>query len=271
MSDENDSETKAPDPQSGMGRVTYGRDGHLFLIEIDRPDKYNAFSPEMLADLSAAYAAYEADDEGWCALVSAKGKHFTAGLELDRYDISQPLIADGEMDPLGLREPRCSKPIVIAVKGICFTIGIELMLAADIVIAAESTRFGQLEVQRGLMAFGGASIRMVERAGWGNAMRWLLTGEEFSAQEALRMGLVQELCPAVDVDTQARTIAMKIAQAAPLAVRATRESARLAVEEGPGRAVAAFATQLAQLAESEDFAEGLASFKERRQGRYRGR
>ena len=147
------------------GRIGYGRDGHLFVIEIDRPAKYNAFSPEMLGELSAAFQAYQDDEQAWCALVSAKGKHFTAGLELDRYEISEPLIIDGQMDPLGLREPRCSKPVVYAVKGICFTIGIELMLGGDVVVAAENTRFGQLEVQRGLMAFGGATIRMVERAG----------------------------------------------------------------------------------------------------------
>jgi enoyl-CoA hydratase/carnithine racemase len=121
------------------------------------------------------------------------------------------------------------------------------------------------------MAFGGATIRMVERAGWGNAMRWLLTGEEFSAKEALRMGLVQEVCADSEVDAVAAAIANSIASAAPLAVQATRESARLAVEEGHERAVAAFATRLSQLAESEDFAEGVASFRERRAGRYRGR
>jgi enoyl-CoA hydratase/carnithine racemase len=253
------------------GRVSWGRDGRLFVIEIDRPAKYNAFSPEMLNELSAAYQAYQDDDEAWCALVSAKGKHFTAGLELDRYDIRQPLIVDGQMDPLGLREPRCSKPLVFAVKGICFTIGIELMLGADVVLAADTTRFGQLEVQRGLMAFGGATIRMVARAGWGNAMRWLLTGDEFAAEEAYRMGLVQEICPEAEVDARARAVALKICAAAPLAVQASKHSARLAVEGGADAAVAAFGAQLSELADSEDFAEGVASFKERRQGQYRGR
>ena len=253
------------------GRIRVEVHGRILIITIDRPTKYNGFTPEMLAELAAAYTKLEREPELWCGVLQAEGKHFTAGLELDRYDISEPLIANGQMDPLGLREPRCSKPVVVAVKGICFTIGIELMLGADVVLAAEGTRFGQLEVQRGLMAFGGATIRMVERAGWGNAMRWLLTGEEFDAGEALRMGLVQELCPEAEVDARARAVALKICAAAPLAVQATKHSARLAVERGPDAAVAAFGAQLSELADSEDFAEGVASFKERRQGQYRGR
>ena len=78
-------------------------------------------------------------------------------------------------------------------QGITFTIGIELMLAADVVVAASDCRFSQLEVKRGIMATGGATIRMVERAGWGNAMRYLLTGDEFDVATALRLGFVQEV------------------------------------------------------------------------------
>ena len=90
-------------------------------------------------------------------------------------------------------ERRVSKPIVMAVQGICFTIGIELMLAADIRIASEGSRFGQIEVRRGLYPVGGATLRMVQEFGWGNAQRYLLTGDEFGAQEAHRIGLVQEV------------------------------------------------------------------------------
>ena len=102
----------------------------------------------------------------------------------------------GSVDPLSLRPPIRTKPLVCAVQGICFTLGIELMLAADIVVAADDCRFAQIEVKRGIMPAGGATIRMVERAGWGNAQRYLLTGDEFGAAEALRLGFVQEVVPA---------------------------------------------------------------------------
>ena len=84
---------------------------------------------------------------------------------------------------------------MIAVQGWCLTIGIELLLAADIRVAAAGTRFAQIEVKRGIYPIGGATVRLAEEIGWGNAMRILLTGDEFSAQEAYRVGLVQELVP----------------------------------------------------------------------------
>lgn len=89
----------------------------------------------------------------------------------------------------------CRKPIVTAVQGITFTLGIELSIAGDIVVAADNVRFSQLEPKRGIHATGGATIRMVERCGWGNAMYHLLTSDEFDAEETYRIGLVQEVVP----------------------------------------------------------------------------
>jgi enoyl-CoA hydratase/carnithine racemase len=255
------------------GRVTTRVQGHCLIMTIDRPAKYNGFTPTMLRELAAAYTRLERETELWCGVLEAEGKHFTAGLELSSFDITDPLIgADqiDQIDPLDLRDPHRTKPVVAAVHGICFTIGIELMLAADIVIAERGVRFGQLEVKRGLMAYGGATIRMVERAGWGNAMRWLLTGEEFDGETALRLGFVQELVDEGQGRARALALAEQIAEQAPLAVRETRRSAMLALEHGPSAAVAEFAQQLAMLAASEDFAEGVQSFRERRAGRYRG-
>jgi 1,4-dihydroxy-2-naphthoyl-CoA synthase len=103
--------------------------------------------------------------------------------------------APGRVGPFDLFAPLRTKPVVVAVQRVCFTVGIELMLAADIVIAAEDTRFGQIEVRRGIFANQGATLRIVERAGCGNAMRYLLTGDEFDAATALRLGLVQEVVP----------------------------------------------------------------------------
>jgi enoyl-CoA hydratase len=253
------------------GQITTEVRDRVLAIKIDRPAKYNGFTPKMLHELAAAYTRLERDSELWVGVLSAEGKHFTAGLELSKFDITDPLMQPGQIDPLDLLGERRSKPIVAAVHGICFTIGIELMLAADIVVAERGVRFAQLEVQRGLMAYGGATIRMVERAGWGNAMRYLLTGDEFDGETALRLGFVQELVDEGQARARAFALATRIAEQAPLAVRATRSSAQWAVERGPAAAIAAFPEQLATLAASEDFAEGVRSFVERRAGRYVGR
>lgn len=268
--------TEVLDPPPPEGRIRVQTEGRLCVITIDRPTKYNGFTPEMLEQLAAAYTTLERDESLWCGLLLAEGPHFTAGLELSRFDITAPLDANAGgplagVDPLDLRPPRRTKPIVAAVHGICFTIGIELMLAADVVIAEQGTRFAQLEVKRGLMAYGGATIRMVERAGWGNAMRYLLTGDEFDAATALRLGFVQEVVEGGQSRDRARAIANTIAEQAPLAVRACRDSARIALEQGHEATVAAFAGQLTGLAASDDFAEGVRSFVERRAGRYTGR
>ena len=155
------------------GRITAERLDRIFLIGIDRPKKLNGFSPKMLTEMAEAFTAFEHDDEAWVGLLFAEGPHFTAGLELDKV---APVMRErgsvypvGSVDPLSLRPPLRTKPLVCAVQGICFTLGIELMLATDIVVAADDCRFAQIEVKRGIMPTGGATIRMVERAGWGNA------------------------------------------------------------------------------------------------------
>jgi enoyl-CoA hydratase len=160
---------------------------------------------------------------------------------------------------------------VVAVQGITFTLGIELMLAADIVVAADDCRFSQLEVKRGIMATGGATLRMAERAGLGNALLHLLTGDEFGAAEALRLNFVQKVVPRGQELEEAIRIAETIAAQAPLAVVATRLNALKAVERGPLEAMAEFVAVQQRLARSEDAAEGVRSFVEKRAARFTGR
>ncbi len=257
------------------GRITSELQGHVFLIGIDRPKKLNGFSPKMLTEMAQAFTAFEREEEVWVGLLFAHGANFTAGLELDKV---APVMRErgsvypvGNVDPLSLRPPIRTKPLVAAVQGICFTLGIELMLAADIVVAADDCRFAQIEVGRGIMPAGGATIRMVERAGWGNAQRYLLTGDEFGAQEALRLGFVQEVVPAGQQKERALVIARTIAEQAPLAVRASLASSRISVDQGPHAAIREFNAQQSLLMATEDAAEGVRSFTERRKGRFTGR
>jgi len=266
--------TAANDPPPD-GRITAQRLERIFAIGIDRPQKLNGFSPNMLIELAEAFTAFERDEAAWVGLLYAHGPNFTAGLELDKV---APFMRErgtvfpvGSVDPLSLRPPIRSKPVVCAVQGICFTLGIELMLAADIVVAADDCRFAQIEVKRGIMPAGGATVRMVERAGWGNAQRYLLTGDEFGAAEALRLGFVQEVVPAGTEKARALELARVIAEQAPLAVRASLASSRSAVDHGPHVAIRDFNALQSPLMATEDAAEGMRSFVERRAGRFAGR
>jgi enoyl-CoA hydratase/carnithine racemase len=254
--------------------ITLERDGHLLLIGLNRPEKRNAFNRVMLAELSVAYALLETDPDLWCGVLFGHGDHFTGGLDL--VDVG-PAIAAGESPyPADGRDPwrldgEWTKPVVAAAQGWVMTLGIELLLAADVRVAARDTRFSQLEVRRGIYPFGGATVRFAREAGWGNAMRWMLTGDEFDAAEAHRIGLVQEL---VDSDPAGRAhdIARTIAdQAAPLGVRTILESAHRTNKLGDEAAIARLGPDVARLFASADGTEGIQSFIERRPAVFSGR
>lgn len=262
-------------PAASAGRITTERRGPLLLIGIDRPAKLNGFTPGMLRELAAAYSVLEADAGLRVAVLFAHGANFTAGLQLDLFAEGmargEPLLPAESVDPFGLRAPLRSKPLVCAVRGICFTLGIELMLAADVVIAATDCRFAQIEVRRGIMPTGGATLRFVERAGWGNAQRWLLTGDEFDATEALRLGFVQEVVEPGQALGRALEIAQTISDQAPLAVQASLAASRRWLEHGPRGMTEYLADAQRRLAATDDAREGVRSFVERRKAEFSGR
>jgi enoyl-CoA hydratase/carnithine racemase len=259
-----------------LDTVTLERDGHVLVMALNRPEKRNAFNIAMLADLSRAYALLEGDDSLRAGVLVANGEHFTAGLDL--VDVG-PYIAEGrDPFPEDGRDPwrldgAWTKPVVAAAQGRCLTLGIELLLAADIRIAAADTRFAQIEILRGIFPFGGATVRLPRQTGWGNAMRWLLTGDEFDAGEAHRIGLIQEVVPdAAAAQARALEIAHTIAdKAAPLGVAATLASAHRARIDGDAAAIDALRPEVTRLFGTADAAEGVQSFVERRPAHFQGR
>jgi len=256
-------------------RITVDRDGHVLLIGLNRTDKRNAADLRMLQELALAYGELERDPELRAGLVYAHGDHFTAGLDLA--DIAPRIgpdgidtVPDGGLDPWQVTGPRRSTPVVLAVQGICFTLGIELALASDIVVAADSTRFAQLEVSRGILPFGGATLRFPAAVGWGAAMRWMLTGDEFDALEAHRIGLVQEVVPHGGQYDRGLALARRVAAQAPLAVQATLENARRALHDRDG-AAEALQPALVRLAASDDARIGMEAFLARTPAEFTGR
>jgi enoyl-CoA hydratase/carnithine racemase len=261
---------------SDQRRVTVDVEGSVLLIGLDRVDKRNAADHLMLEQLAAAYGRLEHDPELRCGFVYAHGDHFTGGLDLA--DVGPRIGPDGlELVPAGGIHPwqiageQLSKPVVIAVQGTCLTLGIELMLASDIVVAADSASFAQIEVARGILPFGGATIRLPRAVGWGNAMRWILTGDTFDAAEALRIGLVQEVVPHGQQYARGLELAQRVAAQAPLAVQSALANARIAVREGDAAAEAALQPELVRLVASEDAAIGMTAFATRTTAEFVGR
>lgn len=257
--------------------ITTEKREHVLLIGLNRPEKLNAMNLEALNQFAEAYNTLDTDPELRVGVVFAHGNHFCAGLDLAEVgpEVAKRgpgvLAGSGRIDPYGLWADQVSKPIVMAVHGIAYTLSIELALAADIVIAAENARFRQLEIGRGIMPFGGATVRAPMQLGWGNAMRFLLTGEEFGAEEALRIGLVQEVVP-VGTDTdRAIEIAQLIARQAPLGVAATLANSRLAMQAGEEAAIEHLRQTVPRILASADAAEGIQSFIDRREGVFTGR
>ncbi|MBK7535231.1 MAG: crotonase/enoyl-CoA hydratase family protein [Myxococcales bacterium] len=260
---------------ASAGVVSLERRGHVLLMGLDRPAKRNAFDLPLWMGLCRAYGELDRDPDLRVGVLHAHGDHFTGGLDLPQWSSafasgSWPVPEDG-LDPMGLVGKRVGKPVIVAVQGTCLTIGIELALACDLRIAAASTRFAQIEIKRGIYPVGGATLRFPRECGWGNAMRWLLTGDEFDAAEALRIGLVQEVVPHGEQLARALALAEVIAAQAPQGVVATLASSRAALPAAEAAAGARLLPDLVPIMRSDDVAEGLRAFLERRPGNFTGK
>lgn len=248
---------------------------HIVTITFNRPEKLNALDPESYHLLAQTLYKLQHDKELRVAVIQANGKHFTAGLELEKWAPifaagKMPELAENEIDPYGLQGERLTKPVIIATQGICYTSGLELLLNTDIRIATADARYAQLEVQRGIYPCGGGTIRLPEAIGWGNAQRYLLTGDEFSAEQALQWGLIQEIVDVDKLHQHARELATKIAKAAPLGVQAALKSSKVSRYEDQQTAIADVFNDMPSVMTSDDAKEGIASFLERREAVFKG-
>jgi enoyl-CoA hydratase/carnithine racemase len=257
------------------GNILMERRGGVLLIGIDRPETQNRFDAPMLIGLGKAYHRLDHEDELRAAVLYGVGRDFSLGIDREAFAAAQ---ASGQLppkdpdyiNPVGLKPPYRSKPVIIAVHGGTKYLGHELFLASDIRVAADDTVFSQSEVARGVFPGGGATVRFAREAGWGNAMRYMLTGDEWGAAEAYRLGLVQEVtAPGKELD-RALDLANKIAAAAPLGVRATLASSRQALAADEAIALTALQAEFGRLLQSQDAKEFQRAVLEGRAPLYRG-
>ncbi|ASU41240.1 hypothetical protein hmeg3_04125 [Herbaspirillum sp. meg3] len=257
--------------------LTIERRGEIVLLGLNRPTQQNRIDPSVYALLSKAYFQFEHDASLRVAVLFGHGDHFCQGIDVEAFAAEMGKGADqsaksGTIEPWGRTRPRLSKPVVVVAHGNTWNVGHELFLACDIRIAAEGTHFAQTENVHARMPAGGATIRFVREAGWAQAMRYLLTGDGWTAHEAQGMGTVQELAPSPEAALQlAVKMASKIAACAPLSIKNTLASAHLAIDESEQKAFAQLPLQRAALYATEDFKEALTAEKEHRVPKYRGR
>lgn len=258
-----------------QSKITTEVRGHILLIGIRRGDEENRIDPETLISLSRTLFAFQNDPSQRAAVLFGHGPNFSRGIDVPAF---QAFIAAGQkfpdvdvISPVGTSGERRTKPLVVAVHGDTWNGGHEFFLAADIRVAARNTRFFQNECYLGRFPAGGATVRFVREVGWGNAMRYMLTGDTWGVEEASRMGLLQEVVEtAADALARAIDIAEKIAACAPLGVQATMKSAQSALTSDDV-VYAKLLEQYFALYQTEDFKEGRKASEENRPPIYQGR
>lgn len=208
--------------------VLYERDGHVATITYNRPDVLNAIDSQLRRDLNAAWTRFREDEGAWVAIVTGAGRAFSAGV-----DLRNPAGAVGTWPGSFWEIPTINsfesgeeiwKPTIAAVNGPCIGYGLTAVAACDFVIASDRASFAFPEVRLGVPTIVGA-IRLPPKIGWANAMELLLTGDTADAQRAKEMGLVWKVVPHDDLMSEARVLADRLCQGAPLALRAVKEVA----------------------------------------------
>ena len=264
-------------PLGDANAITIERRDDIVLFGLNRTKIYNRIDPPTRVKLAQAMYQYEHDPTLRAAVLFGHGDHFSRGIDVDAAQAAliagrpAPAAAD-VLDPLGNSLPRRTKPLVVVVHGQTWNLGHELYLAGDVRIAAANTEFGQDENTHGRFPGGGATVRFVRDAGWGNAMRYMLTGDHWTADESYRIGVTQHIAPTPQAALEAGiAIAKKIAACAPLSIKATLASAHQVVDPVEADALSKLGAQYAALYRTEDFIEGRRAEAEGRPPKYRGK
>jgi enoyl-CoA hydratase len=251
-------------------KLTIERRGQVALFGLNRPTVHNRVDPETFQALAKAIYDYDHDDSLRAAILFGHGDSFSRGIDVEAFravaSSGSPLAGlPRVVNPLNYGQAQRTKPLIAAVHGDTWNLGHELFLSADIRVAAANTNFGQDENTHGRFPGGGSTIRFVREAGWGNAMRYMLTGEHWTAEDAHRMGTVQEIAktPQAALD-RAIEIATKVATCAPLGVQTTLASAHLAIDSSEAQAFSKLSAQYSGLYRTKDFIEGLTAQAEGR-------
>jgi len=254
--------------------VRYELDGHVATITYDRPDALNTINGAMRRDLNTAFERFRTEEDAWVAIVTGAGRAFCAGA-----DMRDGAGSAGEFGGTFWEKPTINsfesgweifKPVIAAVNGYCLGYGLTLVTWCDFVIASEHAQFGFPEARIGVPTIVGA-IRLPQRLRWDHAMELLLTGERVDATRALEMGIVGRVVPHDDLMTEARALADRLLQGAPLAQRAMKEMAVRAQQLPMLEAIRFGETMRKVAAATDDAKEGMRAAAEGRAPAWHGR
>jgi len=257
------------------------RDGHILTVTLNRPEAKNAFTPEMLLGMYRAWRLLDEDDDLYCAILTANGDTFCAGMDLKAGADGEQRSTEEFMELMAtvpnihwqalLRDNRPCKPLILAVEGYALAGGTEILQGTDIRVAAEDATFGVTEVARGLYPMSGSTVRLRRQIPYCLAAEILLLGEHVSAAQALDFGLINRIVPKGESLAEARRIAEKVCQNGPLAVKAVTRSLREHQEcMHEDEAMLASDSLANPVFASADAKEGMRAFKEKRKAVFTG-
>jgi enoyl-CoA hydratase len=252
--------------------VVRERRGRVEIVTINRPERRNAIDYETSSALADIFDELESDPDVWAVVLTGAGdKAFSAGMDLKAFAGGGGNVMGVSGGFAGITRRDFPKPLVAAVNGHALAGGFEIMLACDLVVAAEHATFGIPEVQRGLAAGAGGLVRLPKRVGLARALEFAMTGDPVDAGTALAMGLVNRVVPGDEVLEVAVALAERICRNAPLAVRLSKEVVKASADVSEDEAWARSGEALAEVFASPDAREGAVAFAEKRAPRWTSR
>jgi len=247
--------------------------GAVRLVRLNRPEALNALNGQLMDEMTAAVDAGEADPSVRCFVVTGSDRAFAAGADIK--EMAPKSYADVFTEDFITRNwervARCRKPVIAAVAGYALGGGCELAMMCDFVIAADNARFGQPEINLGVMPGAGGTQRLTRFVGKSKAMEMILTARMMDAAEAERSGLVSRVVPLAELIANALETAQKIASLSPLAVMMAKETVNAAYETPLTEGVKLERRLFHSLFAFEDQKEGMAAFAEKRKAEFKGR
>lgn len=247
-------------------------DGFVAVAQLNRPEVLNALNIPLMDLLITQIEAWDADPAVRCIVLTGNEKAFAAGADIK--EMAEASVVDMyERNNLARWEriKRCRKPIIAAVNGFCLGGGCELAMHCDIILAGENAKFGQPEINIGVMPGAGGTQRLSKTVGKYRAMELILTGRFFNAQEAFQMGLVNRVLPPEKCLDEAMAMAKEIADRSPVAVRVAKEAVLRAFETGLTDGLDYERKMFYMLFATEDQKEGMKAFMEKRKAQYTGK